>query len=225
MVKGIPLTQGQVALVSDEDYDTLIQWKWHAALNQNGRDKFYVVRSDGVLMHRLIATLRGYALDGLVIDHVNLNSLDNRAENLRVCTHRENLRNRDGNGGSSIFRGVHLNKQKSRWQVMLVGDEGKSNHHGFYESSVIAAVFANDVIRHRDGRFARLNDIPFHIELLARQIPKMRGARRNNKEILAQLEHAERVERAYSEWLIMKRITEWQASAANSAAVSTGEAA
>lgn len=29
-MKQIPLTQGQFALVDDEDYDWLMQWKWHA---------------------------------------------------------------------------------------------------------------------------------------------------------------------------------------------------
>jgi len=34
-MKLIPLTKGKFAMVDDEDYDFLMQWKWCAAKNRN----------------------------------------------------------------------------------------------------------------------------------------------------------------------------------------------
>jgi hypothetical protein len=55
-------------------------------------------------MHRFIMN----APDGKVIDHINHNTLDNRKENLKVCTQKDNLKNRlpNSNKHSSQYRGV-----------------------------------------------------------------------------------------------------------------------
>ena len=41
-MKQIPLTQGKFALVDDEDYEFLMQWKW---CTLRIRNKYYAVRS------------------------------------------------------------------------------------------------------------------------------------------------------------------------------------
>lgn len=98
-MKEIPLTQGQVALVDDEDYEFLNQWKWHA---QKGLNTYYATRTinrkitkgewkcESMKMHRAILK----PPDNMVVDHINHNGLDNRKENLRIVTHRENHWNR-----------------------------------------------------------------------------------------------------------------------------------
>lgn len=217
MAKEIQLTQGNVAIVSDEDYEWLMQWKWHTARMGN-MHKPYVKRGlntkSGLSMHRAVMGRYVEIPPKMVVDHINGNTLDNRRENLRVVTHSENIRNQRGHSdGTSPFKGVAWNAQKQRWQVMI-GVNGTGKSYGFYESPVIAAVFANDIFRQRDGVFARLSEIPFNVELLARQVPYANRRGRKSKQVaIAQLEHAERVERAYSEWLIMKRITDWLAEA------------
>lgn len=35
-VKKIPLTKGYEAIVDDEDYDSLMQWKWNSLKSQTG---------------------------------------------------------------------------------------------------------------------------------------------------------------------------------------------
>lgn len=97
-MKEIQLTQGQVALVDDEDFEWLNQWKWQAAWQKNIQS-YYAVRTTRLLgfrktimMHREIMKTP----DGLQCDHISHNTLDNRKCQLRNCTRGENQRNRKG---------------------------------------------------------------------------------------------------------------------------------
>ncbi|TXH58878.1 MAG: HNH endonuclease [Desulfurellales bacterium] len=109
MSKEIQLTKGFTTIVDDDDYEWLSQWQWHA--HQSRRD-WYACRSqavDGggqitVRMHRLILG----APDGMVVDHINRNSLDNRRSNLRIATRTENLRNGRSPSGWRYPKGVRL---------------------------------------------------------------------------------------------------------------------
>jgi len=101
-MKTIPLTQGKVAIVDDDDFDWLNQVKWYAKITGNGT-RIYAARFkriDGqpttIYMHRAILAgdLDHAELDGQEADHINKNTLDNRRENLRACSKNENLRNR-----------------------------------------------------------------------------------------------------------------------------------
>lgn len=89
----IPLTQGQFAIIDDEDYEKVKPHKWRANYCK-GISNYYVQNCGWgvptIMMHRLIMN----APKGLVVDHINHNTLDNRKSNLRVCTQSENLRNR-----------------------------------------------------------------------------------------------------------------------------------
>lgn len=102
-MKEIPLTRGQVALVDDEDFDWLMQWKWRTQSLPSFRG-FYAARGVGprgqhttVYMHRLILGLQPG--DGRQGDHINHNTLDNRRSNLRIVTLQENRWNIQGTKG------------------------------------------------------------------------------------------------------------------------------
>lgn len=107
-MKEIQLSKGMVALVSDEDYEYLSQWKW--SVSQEGRGtKWYAIRwsqkheqGNGkrfkIRMHRVVAERKAFSETNilmdrshLVVDHVNSNSLDNTRENLEYVTQEENM--------------------------------------------------------------------------------------------------------------------------------------
>jgi len=147
----ITISNGDVALVDDDLFGVLNQWKWQS----NGRG--YACRKErgrSISMHRLVIDCP----PGLELDHINGDKLDNRRENLRVCTHAENVRNR----GQQIRRDPGLPKgvtacgKRGRYAAHIKYD-GRIHRIGTFDSPEEAA-HAYDVaaIKHH-GEFARPN--------------------------------------------------------------------
>lgn len=101
----IPLTQGKFAIVDAEDYEYLMQWKWCATIDDCGNPRAQTnrrvlgtkgdVKYKNIAMSRIIMEPELVDSDnGMVVDHYNFDTLDNRRCNLRVCTIRENNQNR-----------------------------------------------------------------------------------------------------------------------------------
>lgn len=98
-----------VAIVDDADFDLVSQFNWSLTTGGSGNKKQYAHRrnrtSGGlVLMHRFILDMP--KRNGLVVDHINGDSLDNRRSNLRICKHGENMRNYRNAWGKEGIRGV-----------------------------------------------------------------------------------------------------------------------
>ena len=56
-----------------------------------------------MMVHRIVLALNGvFPEQGMVIDHIDGNPFNNRFENLRVCTHGQNISN---NSGYRHYRG------------------------------------------------------------------------------------------------------------------------
>lgn len=93
-MKEIKLTQGQTALVDDEDYDYLMQWKWHAKKDAytyyaGSNIRLGVRHHKSISMHRIIMN----PPHGYLVDHIDHNGLNNQKSNLRICTKRQNRLN------------------------------------------------------------------------------------------------------------------------------------
>jgi len=71
--------------------------------------------------------------DGLVIDHINGNRLDNRKENLRICSRGENSRNQAlSRGNTSGFKGVTWHKYAGKFFVQITC-AGKRRNLGYFD--------------------------------------------------------------------------------------------
>ena len=71
------------------------------------------------------------------VDHININKLDNRIENLRVATCSQNTRNQNKKKNcSSKYRGVSLENNKWRAQISI---DGKKKHLGSFDNEEEAA--------------------------------------------------------------------------------------
>lgn len=159
MSKEIPLTQGKVAIVDDDDFELIKKYKWCAVKSCN---TYYAMRIDCtnkkrrfISMHRLIMD----ANSGVYVDHVNGSGLDNRKENLRVCNNSENCRNqRVRINNSSGYKGVDWHKNLYKWRTRIMID-GKYTHLGLFSCIIKAAKCYNEAAIKHYGKFAKLNKI------------------------------------------------------------------
>lgn len=149
-MKEIPLSQGKVAWVDDEDYERVIEYKWYA--NLIGK-VWYAVRTKS----RKTVSLHQFVMGEKNIDHINGDGLDNRKENLRVCTHQQNRANSNlYANNSSGFKGVSWYKNYEKWEAYIRID-GKKKRLGYFDSLIRAACVYDDAARQVYGDFARLN--------------------------------------------------------------------
>lgn len=120
-MKEIQLTQGQVALVDDDMYEYLSQFKWQ--IRKHGKT-FYARRSLSQIngkrhMIQMHHEIIGYPPKGFEVDHQNGNGLWNLRNNLRFVTHRQNCQNQKNQKTSSRFPGVHWDKDKQKWMAKI----------------------------------------------------------------------------------------------------------
>jgi AP2 domain len=153
----INLTQGKQAIVSDEDFETVSQFKWYYD-NTTGYAK-RDARIDGkrkcIYMHRFVNDTS----NGELTDHINGNRLDNRRENLRSCNFTQNHANKKIESKfSSKYKGVYWQKNRNKWIAMIRIDR-KGHYLGCYDDEKLAAKAYNEKAKEFFGEFARLNII------------------------------------------------------------------
>ena len=94
---------------------------------------------------------------GMVIDHINHNGLDNRRENLRICTRAENSRNRGKQkNNTSGYKGVCWYKRDKKWRAQIKKDS-KKIHIGYFDIIEDAARAYDAKAKELFGEFAHLN--------------------------------------------------------------------
>lgn len=108
-------------LVDDDDFDFLNQWKWkllvsynsiYAVRNVDIRDERGNKRSIVILMHREVLKLTD---NNMLVEHLDLNGLNNQKANLRTCNKSQNNSHRKSAvGSSSKYLGVTWDKNRNK---------------------------------------------------------------------------------------------------------------
>jgi len=114
--------------------------KWSCCNDLKPNDKYIKIYINKKMyyLHRIIYKYHNEEWDitdtstNNQIDHININSLDNRIENLRVVNHSQNIRNQKKRPNcTSKYRGVYWDNQRNKW-VAYISIDGKSKYLGIF---------------------------------------------------------------------------------------------
>ncbi len=154
MAKEISMPQGKFAIVDDEDFEFLSQWKWkltkgyasRTATKVNGKHK-------SIYLHRAISDCP----KNMEVDHINGIPLDNRKINLRICNRSQNLQNsRMKKRNTSGFKGVSFDKRDKKWAVEIMVNYKRIRLGRFVDKIEAAKAYDSAAQKHH-GKFAKTN--------------------------------------------------------------------
>lgn len=154
-MKEIPLSQGKVAIIDDEDYERVSQYGWCYSSTIG-----YAVSSrkhDGkkLLMHRFIMNVP----KDKVTDHINRDKLDNRKENLRICSRAQNNCNMGVRShNKSGLKGVYWTEKHKAYQVTIRHNKTPM-YLGLFKDKYEAARMYNFWAIDLFGEFASINKL------------------------------------------------------------------
>jgi hypothetical protein len=158
--KIIKLTQGKETIVDDDVYEWAKEFKWYAA---NWKTGFYAgrggkqinkKREPNIALHREIMN----PPKGFMVDHINGNTLDNRRENLRICTNTQNQKNSKlSKTNTSGYKGVSWHIVENKW-IARIRVNGKLIHLGYFDDILLAAKAYDEAAIKYNGEFAKGND-------------------------------------------------------------------
>lgn len=157
-MKFIPLTQGKVALVDDEDFELVSKFNWSAT---KARKTWYAkryVNRDGLETTISLHVMLLPPKEGFITDHKNGNGLDCQKHNLRYATWQQNNRNRSSltRTKTSQFRGVCWHIRQKVW-LAGIRISGKQLHLGRFQIEEDAARAYDSAARLYFGEFCRPN--------------------------------------------------------------------
>lgn len=141
-------------ILDREDTPILKQYpRWYISRK---RSKTYIQNNKGEYLHRLIMN----APKGMVVDHINGDTLDNRRSNLRLCTHAQNISHRTklNKNNTSGYAGVYWSKQTNKW-VVRVRCQYEYIRLGHFLSKKDAAWVYNQAASQLFGEFAYQNKV------------------------------------------------------------------
>jgi len=119
--------KGNEILLDQEDYEEYRKYSWSESSEKYPYLKARVA-GEVCYLHRLILN----APDDLEVDHKNGNRLDNRKDNLRLSTHKQNMRNRK-TCNSLGYKGVQR-KSSGRYSARIRNEEGVRLYLGTYDT-------------------------------------------------------------------------------------------
>lgn len=159
----LPLPGSDFFLVDDVDLEIFDSpGAWHALRNAGRAYVRRWIRRDGkqapLNLHRLVAERAGMRIDGLHVDHINGDTLDNRRSNLRPATASQNGANRRRlrSGTGSEFKGVGWRAHKRRWRATIVV-QGQERHLGLFRREQVAAAAYDQAAIEAFGPYAATN--------------------------------------------------------------------
>lgn len=155
--------KGHSVIIDDEDYEKVASMPWYVQYGygkKKGHIYFYHsvskpnTKKYNISLQRFL--MRCQLHDGMVVDHINGNTLDNRKQNLRVCTFAENIINQKRrNDNTTGYKGVsfHVNVKKF---IARISVGGNRLHLGCFDTAEEAYAAYCEASKKYHGEFGRI---------------------------------------------------------------------
>ena len=144
-----------VALVDDEDFEMLNQYKW---FNNGTGYAITKIKKNNKQVNKLMHLFIIDTPKDMQTDHIDRNKLNNQKFNLRIVTRSQNTMNRPKYKGTSKYKGVYYNKQNKNW-VARIKLNKKQITIGSYEDEKDAALAYNEKAIELFKEYAYLNEV------------------------------------------------------------------
>lgn len=179
MVKEIPLQNGTVALVDDEDYERCMEHIWSISSSRGVNLRVTANTGEGiVILSRFILKI---VEDKKVVTFSDKNTLNCQKKNLIVVDRQNNaIRRKSFKNSSSKYKGVPWDKRSDKW-VASTRVGGKRKHLGYFSDEDEAAVFYNKAALEYFGEDAYQNVIGEDNRTEFKEIEKTNQRRSRNK--------------------------------------------
>ena len=130
--------------------------KWYRNYREPGRRKLYIIDRHGNYLHRILTDCP----EGYEVDHISLDTLDNRSSNLRIVTHQQNQINHSlQRNNSSGVSGVDFYPKSDKYRARIKVSQ-QEIHLGYYDRFQEAVQARNVGMECMFGEYGRYNDVP-----------------------------------------------------------------
>lgn len=154
-MKQIPLTQGKFAIVDDEDYEELSKYKWCAIYSPKTKS-FYASRralvngkKKPIAMHRQILDF-----PDKLVDHINKDTLDNRKNNLRICSYSQNNMNKRVQSNNKLgLKNIIFVETANKFRVQIYVKR-KMVYSAYFDTLKEAIIYRDEALKKYHGEFA-----------------------------------------------------------------------
>lgn len=172
-MRKLKTSNGYTFLVDNEDYNKVIQWSWYG---NDTKSDYVVIQRTGYCKEyykktgycsktiKLSRFLMGVTDRHLTVDHIDNNPLNNQRSNLRICTQKENSRNKSPyKNSTSKYLGVHRifpdrKNGEKRYRATIRPPEGRIQL-GVFANETEAAKAYNVAAKKIYGKYANLNKV------------------------------------------------------------------
>lgn len=149
------MSGGEVFIIDADNLDKIKGVKFYPGGKSRDGSQIYVMDCNGRTLHNYLFEHR----NGYEIDHINLDTFDNRRCNIRYCTHQQNQMNQPlQRNNTSGVSGVsyYPPRRKFRARIKICQQE---IHLGYFDTFEDAVKARNIGMRCMFGQYGRYNDV------------------------------------------------------------------
>lgn len=139
-----------------EDFHIVKSRTWYSDRHSAASNAVYVSDSKGKHLHQyLLKTPKGFETD-----HIDLNPLNNRRSNLRICTHQQNQCNQPEQvNNTSGVTGVSYYPPRKKYRARIKASQ-HDIHLGYFYTFEEAVQARNEGVKLMFGEYGILKDVP-----------------------------------------------------------------